>query len=130
MAFLTTDDLELFASIDDEKAEQMIADVEALAVLAAPCLAETDELSDAQTAAVKAVLRSAVLRWNEAGSGALQAQTVGGISESYDDRQTRRSMFWPTEITQLQDICGGSSGSSAFSITPYAYPDYTDAATW
>lgn len=127
MAFLTTDDLEAFADINDEKAEQMIADAEALALLAAPCLAEPDPdvlLTDAQKAAVKAVLRSAILRWNDAGSGALQSEQVGPFGQTYDNRQQRRSMFWPSEIVQLQDICGGTSTGGAFAL------DTIDAVTY
>lgn len=130
--FLTTDDLEPFAVIDEDKAEQMIADAEALAVLAAPCLTEPDSLvllTATQRAAVKAVLRGAILRWHDTGSGALQAQQVGPFGQTYDTRQARRGMFWPSEITQLQDICGGTSAGGIFAVdtvsdgTTYAHAE-------
>lgn len=116
MAFLTTADLESFAEIDETKAEQMIADAVALAVLNAPCLADEDSLTPLQIAATKAVLRSAVLRWNESGTGALQAQTAGPFSQTLDNRLPRRGMFWPSEIEQLQAICKGTEPGGAFSI--------------
>lgn len=117
--FLTPTDLSPFASIADEKAEQMIADATALAVLAAPCLADTDEdnpLTAAQVAAAKAVLRAAVLRWNDAGAGARTQETVGPFSQSLDTSQPRRGMFWPSEITQLQDVCAGADSTGAYSV--------------
>lgn len=107
MAFLTTDDLAPFATIDTAKAQAMIDDAEAMAVLAAPCITALDFTNGA---AVKAILRGAVLRWNDAGSGALQAKTSGPFSETYDNRQERRGMFWPSEIVQLQSLCAGAEG--------------------
>jgi hypothetical protein len=114
--FLSTDDLEPFATISDEKAEAMVADATAMAVLAAPCLGvEPSTLTDVQVAAVKAVLRSAVLRWNEAGSGVLASETLGPYSQSLDTRQPRRGMFYPSEIEQLQNICKGET-AGAFGV--------------
>lgn len=116
--FLTTADLTPFATIDTAKAEEMIADATALALLAAPCLDDPD-LTARQIAGVRAILRGAILRWNEAGSGALQTQQVGPFGETYDTRQTRRGMFWPSEITQLQGVCGGGETSGAFAIDTF-----------
>lgn len=100
---------------------QMVADAEALAVLAAPCLAAVPSvtqpaLTDGQLSAVKAILRGAIMRWDEAGSGAMQSQTAGPFGQQLDTRQPRRSMFYPSEIAQLRDVCGGTSPSGAFSI--------------
>jgi hypothetical protein len=117
--FLTVRDLTPFAEIDAAKAEEMIADAEALAVLAAPCLGG-DSLTEAQNAAVKAILRGALLRWNEAGSGALAGETVstGPFShgQTLDTRTPRKGMFWPSEITSLQSICSNSEKGKAFSV--------------
>jgi len=120
--FLIVDDLLAFSpGIDPVKAASMIEDAEALAVLAAPCLAAEPSvtqpaLTAGQMAAVKAILRGAILRWDEAGSGALQSQTAGPFGQQLDTRQARRSMFYPSEIAQLRDVCGGTSPSGAFSI--------------
>lgn len=119
MAYITTDDLEPFATIDEAKAEAMIADAQAQAILAAPCLANEAALNEWQTAAVKAVLRGAILRWNDSGSGAYQQQVAGPFALSYDSRQTRRSLFWPSEIENLQEICllvNGGDGGGAFAV--------------
>lgn len=105
--FLDASDLSPFAEIDSAKAEAMIEDAEAMALLAAPCIAADDF---AYPTAVKAILRGAVLRWNDSGSGALQAQTAGPFGQTLDTRQERRGMFWPSEIVALQSLCADSQG--------------------
>jgi hypothetical protein len=107
--FLEPSDLAPFAAIDAAKAEAMVADAEALAVLAAPCLLSDDF---AYADAAKAILRSAVLRWHETGSGALQAQTMGPFGATYDTRQVRRGMFQPDEIVALQNLCSSNQGGA------------------
>lgn len=117
MALLEIADLTPFATIDVAKAEAMIEDAVAMATMAAPCLAVVADLSSQQAAAAKALLRGAVLRWNDIGSGALAAQAAGPFSQSVDTRQVRRSMFWPSEITALQDVCKGVvEKSGAFAV--------------
>ena len=119
--FLTVDDLIPFVSdLDAIKAEAMIDDLEAMAVLLAPCITEAGFVQDV---AVRAILRGAFVRWYEAGSGALtQRQEQAGpfmLGQSYDTRQQRRGMFWPTEITQLQQLCSeASSGAFAVDTVP------------
>lgn len=118
MSYIAPSDLVPFAEIDAEKAYAMVEDAEAQAVLAAPCLADDGDLSSHQVAAVKAILRGAILRWNDSGSGAYQQQTAGPFSVAYDTRQARRSLFWPSEIEQLQSICTSlaGGGGAAFAI--------------
>lgn len=105
--FLTVDDLAPFATIDAVKGEAMIEDAEAMALLAAPCIAAAEFT---HAAALRAILRGAILRWNEAGTGALQSQTAGIFGQTVDTRQERRSMFWPSEIVALQSLCGTTRG--------------------
>jgi hypothetical protein len=113
--FLEVSDLTAFATIDPVKAQLMIDDATAMAVMAAPCL-ESSELSLNQHNAVRAILRGAVLRWNESGTGAVSQQAAGPFSATLDTRQERRGMFWPSEITQLQGVCSATSSSDAFTI--------------
>lgn len=105
--FLNADDLDPFATIEVAKANAMIDDAEAMALLAAPCISAD---GFAYGTAVKAILRGAVLRWNEAGTGALQSQNAGPFAATLDTRQERRGMFWPSEIVALQSLCGSTSG--------------------
>lgn len=128
--FLTPVDLMPFAEINSEKAHAMIDDAEAMAVLVAPCITAA---GFAHTTAVKAILRGAILRWNDAGTGALQAQTAGPFGQTLDTRQERRGMFWPSEIQQLQSLCAGAEGGT-YSVS-MAGPDagegsWTTPSTW
>lgn len=119
--FLGVDDLAPFAEIETAKAVAMIDDAEAMALLAAPCIATE---GFAYSTAVKAILRGAVLRWNDSGSGALQAQSAGPFGQTIDTRQERRGMFWPSEIVALQSLCADSQGGVY--TTSLAGPDRGD----
>jgi hypothetical protein len=116
--FLTIEDLAPFAAIEPAKAQAMIDDAEAMALLAAPCISSGDFT---YTEAVRAILRGAVLRWHEAGTGALQSQTNGPFAQVYDTRQVRRGMFQPDEIVALQNLCSTNQGG-AYSLS-LAGPD-------
>lgn len=113
--FITTDDLAPFASIPAVKAAAMIDDAEAMALLTAPCLSDLAP-DDPKRAATRAILRGAILRWHDAGSGAIRSQQVGPFGQSIDTRQTRRAMFWPSEIEQLQRLCASGASGKAFDI--------------
>jgi hypothetical protein len=119
--YLDVNDLTEFApDLAPAKASLMIDDAESLALLVAPCLDPDDtdyDLSDLKQNAVKAVLRGAILRWNEAGTGAFQSQNTGPFGVTLDTRQQRRGMFWPSEIEQLQQICAlGNEDGGIFDI--------------
>jgi hypothetical protein len=105
---LVTDDLAPFAAIADDLAERLVADAVALATLAAPCLGG-DTLTDLQVAQAKAVMRTAVLRWYESGSGGMQQ--VGPFQFT-----GRKSLFWPSEIEALRNICKSATSGGAFSV--------------
>lgn len=130
-------DLEPFANIDPIKSGAMVEDAEAQAILAAPCLstltdAPTDETPEekgqreVKIAAVKSILRAAILRWEDAGTGAIQTQTSGPFTQSVQT-QSRKSMFWPSEIEQLQGICSGGE-NKAFSVD--TIPSSTSHLPW
>ncbi len=114
MAILTVTDLQKVApNIDQEKAQAFIDDALALAVLVAPCLAEpTPEVIPA----AKAILRGAVLRWYDVGTGAVVSQASGSDSVTYDTSRSRRNQFFPNEIVQLQKLCKDSTKGAAFTI--------------
>lgn len=118
--FLEVSDLTPFVTLDETKALAMIEDAEALAQLVAPCISDCDFT---QHSAVRAILRTALIRWNESGSGALQAQTAGPFGQTLDTRQERRGMFFSTEIVALQTICANVSGQGNVYTTSLAGPD-------
>lgn len=121
---LTASDLEPFADIESSKADAMIEDATAMAVRVAPCIAIPAEdegaLSEADQAAVKAIVRNAILRWNDAGTGSLAGlqQAAGSfqVSQTLDTRSPRRGLLWPTEIADLQAICSDGSASGAYEV--------------
>ena len=108
---LTTDDLAPFATIADDKAEAMIEDALARAARIAPCILDAT-LSTNNSAAAKAVVRDAILRRNDQGTGALQSQTAGPFGQVVDTRQSSRALFWPSEIAELQSICADHNGTT------------------
>ena len=115
---ITLSDLSPFADIADDKALAMIEDALARAARVAPCITSTDF---AYENAARAIIRGAILRWNEAGTGALsqRSESTGPYahSESVDTRQQRKMLFWPSEITELQELCrNDSDDSGAFSV--------------
>lgn len=112
MALLEVDDLTPFATIDEAKAEAMIADVLAMAALAAPCINDNDF---AHPEAAKAILRGAVLRWHDTGSGSATQQVVGPFQQNITP-QPRKSLFWPSEIEQLQSLCRATQVNRAYEI--------------
>lgn len=120
MAFLEVSDLQVFKDdIDPAKAAAMIDDASAMAVRVAPCIKTA---TDADVlAAVKAVLRSAILRWDDSGSGALvsrdEQQGAFRVAESFDTRSERSGLFRPDEVVTLQGLCP-SSTRRAFTIDP------------
>ncbi|QRY51734.1 hypothetical protein [Mycolicibacterium septicum] len=104
---LEVDDLTPFVpNLDEAKAEAMIADALALAARVAPCIEDEDF---EYAAAAKAVLRGAVLRWVDQGSGVGPA-LVAGIFQATPQAQPRRTLFYPSEISELQALCGGGRG--------------------
>lgn len=113
MPLIEASDLTPFATIPADRASAMIADATAMAVRAAPCLADD---AFPHPDAARAILRAAILRWHEAGVGALQSETIGPYSYQTDTRQARRGMFWPSEITALQELCRDGTEAGAYAV--------------
>lgn len=107
-----------FPGIDD--AETLIDDAESLAILSAPCLAGgMTALQPFQYKAARAIMRGAVLRWNDAGTGAVESQSAGPFSMS-TTTQARRNSYWPSEKSDLKEICRNPNSGKAFSIDTLA----------
>ncbi|MGP4054284.1 hypothetical protein ACTWP6_05585 [Mycobacterium sp. 4D054] len=118
---LTPADLANFATIPTAKAAEMIEDALAMAAVVAPCITAD---GFAHRAAAKAIVRGAILRWHEAGTGAAVTQSSQSYSQTLDTRQPRKGMFFPSEIGQLQKLCRAGDDGGAFSIDmfPLAAP--------
>lgn len=107
MALLAPADLADFVTgVTAAQIAVMIADVEALAVQAAPCLA--GELPDQARAAVLAILRSAVMRWADQVSADDRQLTAGPFTigaMAGAGEQQRGPLLRAHEVSQLQAIC-------------------------
>lgn len=127
MAILTPDELEPFATIEGDKAEAMIADAESMAALAAPCVTEPEFLESPElVGALKALLRRAILRWNDAGGGAVVQVGAGPFQQTIAQGQNMpRNLFWPSEVAQLRDLCAAHNGRTkgdAFTVDMTGIP--------
>lgn len=107
---LDIDDLLPFIpEMDELKAELMIEDAIALAGLYAPCIVSGEDLSEARAAAAKSIIRRAIIRLEDAGSGALSSTQVSAgpfqQSDSFDTRSLGMNLFTRVEADQLRKLC-------------------------
>ncbi|MCF8606024.1 hypothetical protein L5I01_21975 [Gordonia sp. HY442] len=94
-------------SLDQAQAEDMISTAWARAGQAAPCLRDNaTELGAADLEIVKDVMRSAILRWAERGSGAVVQRTAGEYGETLARIDDSGNLFRPQEIRDLRSVCG------------------------
>lgn len=112
------------SKLSDADATEIIADLEALALIEAPCI---EDQTFTGHAAVKAILRQAALRWARAGEGGITASNLSsgpfGMSNTFDTRVSGEGRLWPSEVRQLQKLCklhsgSGRGGRKAFTILP------------
>jgi hypothetical protein len=99
---IAASDLTPFADIDAAKAAAMIEDALGQAEFHAPCIKDP---GFAHRRMAKSILRGAILRWHDSGSGAIQSQTTLSYAQTIDTRQPRKAMFYPSEIEQLKQLC-------------------------
>jgi len=99
---ITPADLAPYAEISEDKANSMITAVLARAALKAPCITRADF---AYPQAAKAVLMEAILRWHDAGNGARTQTVIGPFQGMVDTTVTRRGLFTPTELEELEEMC-------------------------
>lgn len=106
-ATLTRESVRRFVTpeeVADDTLDEMIADVVAVARVAAPCLAG-DDLSEDHARAAVAVMRDAVLRWVDSRSGAVTSVAAGPFAQAVDTTVRRSGHLQPSEIARLQEIC-------------------------
>lgn len=116
---LTGDDLaSVLPDKTPEERDLIAADVEALAAIYTPCLAD---LGAVQVAQFKAIVRRAVAYDVEAGGGAVTSRSLSAgpfsRAEQVDTRQRQAGMlFAPAQIDALRALCGGRR-RRAFSVS-------------
>lgn len=117
---LSATDLQLFVpALSTEKADEMIAGAIARAARVAPCILADSFPNDA---AAKDIIRGALIRAAEAGSGAVQQKTTGPFATTIDTRTPQRTLFWPTEITELQELCKQATEAATSALPRYCMP--------
>lgn len=94
--------------MEEGAAQEMIITVWARVLKVAPCLRvsqdEPSPLDDpVNLQIVKDVVRGAVLRWADRGSGALKFQSSGDFSQTLADVG---ALLRPNEIRELEEMCG------------------------
>lgn len=116
IGILQTHDLP--AAIASNPMAQMWVDgANARAARVAPCLALSNpDPTIEQVAEARLVLVGAIMRWSQAGPGAVQTRAAGPFSETLDTRQRTGYNLWPSEIKQLQDICKSGTQGAAFAV--------------
>lgn len=113
------EDLKPFApDIPPDKAQAMCDDAMALAAFYAPCI--LDPRFEYEAAAT-AIIRRAILRANEAGTGAITSQTAGVFSVGIDSRVGQNGMFTDKEIEQLQLMCADPNAVKNGAGTAWGY---------
>lgn len=124
---ITYPDLQKFdATLDQAQADDMIATAWARAGQAAPCLKDAgDDTLDAEDLEiVKDVLRSAILRWVERGSGAVVSRSAGEYGETLARIDDSGNLFRPGEIRDLKQVCGNlrkrGRASTISTLPPWA----------
>lgn len=130
-------------TIDFERDIQPLAptaDPVAAAIIIADAIAQASLIAECITIpgfkyadAAKAIIRQAIIRRLEAGSGAIVTQTAGPYSQTIDSSQQRKALFWPSEIGQLQKLCRDSKrrGFHSIDTTPtWPETDYVPGEIW
>ena len=112
------DDLLPFApEISTEQAEAMITGTLARAALIAPCITDPDfPYADA----AKSILVRVIVRWHDAGAGNVTSVTKGPFGET---RTLSRELFWPSELTELQNLCRSSSTTTSTALPTGSFPE-------
>lgn len=122
---LTPEDIAPFApDASVAKVQAMIDDALAWAVRVAPCILDDDfQHPDA----AKAILRNAILRWIQisdegttlvAGQFELRKGVTSGDAVRLAQMRSRRSLFWPSEINDLQELCQDSAPDAVSMTSP------------
>ncbi|ATL64931.1 hypothetical protein CRH09_00460 [Nocardia terpenica] len=99
------------------------ADPQAADIIIADAVAQADRIAEcinrpgfAFQDAAKSIIRQAIIRRLEAGSGAIVQKTAGQYAVTVDNSGQRKALFWPSEISQLQKLCRDNTRRGFHSI--------------
>jgi hypothetical protein len=111
---ITPEDLKPYRpDIPPDQAQAMIDDAMAYAAFIAPCILDPRFEYEA---AAEAIIKQAICRWYDAGTGSITSQTAGPFAIQVDTTVRRNGFFTDKEEDQLKAMCnvGGSSGGGAW----------------
>ena len=126
MAFIEPSDLAAsLPDVDPVRLDEVIADAVAFARVYAPCIdSDAFKANAAKVAALKAILRKAIVYDIEAGSGAVTQQTAGPFSQSVDTTQRASSTFFSkAQQDALRALCRGNTAVSGVYTIALGQPD-------
>ena len=121
--FVTLDYVkELRPDINAATGAALVTSANAQAAVVAPGILENDFLQDeARVEALRSILRSAVLRWDDLAKGntalTTESRSAGPLSETHttDTRQPGGLTLWPSEEARIKDLVSSTAGG-AFTI--------------
>lgn len=119
--YLQPADVTPLVEVDPDRLVILIEDAETFATMAAPPLAAPDALTEQQRAQVKTILRRAVVRESDSGTGAKVQEAAGPYSYTVDTRSTRTVSFLTDEEEDaLRSLVGLGRSNTAFNtdVTP------------
>ncbi|OYO16632.1 hypothetical protein CGZ93_17890 [Enemella dayhoffiae] len=127
MDIITIDDL---SSVPADSAQRLIDEAMARASLVAPCLLDTN-LTSRQVAQFRAILISAIERWNEVGLVPVTSETKTADIFTHtlrrDGAVNGRGEFTVRELADLRSICGGTAATAT--MPRYTMPP-TPTSPW
>lgn len=112
--------LAFLPNLDPAQAQELVTGALARAAVVAPCIVEDDFT---HAAAAKDIIRDAILRRAEAGTGAYSKKSVGAISVELDTRSALRALFQPGDVSELQALCTRYRGTSSAPQPSFSMPD-------
>ncbi len=119
--YLQPADFTALVELEPERLVILIEDAETFATMAAPPLAAPDALTEQQRAQARTILRRAVVRESDSGTGAKVQEVAGPYSYSVDTRTAGRVSFLTDEEEDaLRGVVGLVKSTQAFNtdVTP------------
>ena len=119
--YLQPADFTALVEIEAPRLVILIEDAETFATMAAPPLADPEALTEQQRAQARTILRRAVVRESDAGSGAKTQEMAGPYSYTVDTRNSRSVSFLTDEEEDaLRAVVGLVKSHQAFNtdVTP------------
>lgn len=118
---LTPADLQMFVQVSDDMANELIDTTLARVRRKYPCLFDIAlSEDDAQTA--RGIIRDAILRRIDTGSGGVQSEGKGPFTTTYLPPDKRHGLFTEADVTELTAICAGQQEAAGPAVPVGCFP--------